>query len=126
MTWLLFDPQDVIDLHDDVLNPGELQGMAGDKSLEGVLGRVESRLGYGQIADIFELAAVYCLAISQGHVFNDANKRTAFAAMDSCLSNHGVVVDWVAKEVGDTVIHVAQGKIDETELAEWLRQQATE
>lgn len=125
MVWLLFELADIIDLHDDVLNPGELQGMAGDKSLEGVLGRVESRLHYGQITDIYDLAAAYCLAISQGHVFNDANKRTSFAAMDSCLCNHGIVMNWAVQEVGDKIIAVAQGNIDETQLADWLRSQVS-
>jgi death-on-curing protein len=123
MTWFLYDPQDIIDLHDDVLNPGELSGMAGDKSLEGVLGRVESRLNYRQIHDVYDLAAAYCLAISQGHVFNDANKRTSFAAMDTCLCSHGVEIDWIIVEIGNKIIEVAQGKINETDLANWLREQ---
>ena len=122
--WLLFSSQDIIDLHNDVLNPGELQGMAGNKSLDGILGRIDSRIHYGQIIDIFDLAAVYALALSQGHVFNDANKRTAFAAMDLCLCNHGVTIVWQHEEVGDMIIRVAQGQVDETELANWLRQQA--
>ena len=119
--WLLFSPQDVIDIHDGVLNPGELSGLAGSKSLEGILGRVDTRLQYGQVTDIYDLAAVYALAVSQGHVFNDGNKRTAYAVMDLCLSNHGVVMAWQTEEVGQIIIDIAQGKVDETELAAWLR-----
>jgi len=122
--WLLYSPQDIIDLHDDVLNPGELQGMAGNKSLEGVLGRVDNRIQYGLVADVFDLAAAYGLAVSQGHVFNDANKRTAFATIDTCLSSHGIVIEWNVAEIGDKIIQVAQGNVDESELAAWLRERA--
>ena len=113
--------QDVLDLHDDVLNPKELPGLAGDKSLEGVLGRVDFRISYGQIQDEFDLAAAYAVAISQGHVFNDGNKRSAFAAMDMALVLNGIVFRWQEKEVGDVIIKTAQGQLDETELATWLR-----
>ncbi len=123
--WLLFSPQDIIDIHDNVLNPGELIGQAGDKSLPGMLGRIDSRLQYSQIQDIFDLAAAYALAIAQGHVFNDANKRTAFAAMDLCLCNHGIQINWDVSAVGDMIILVAQGHVDETELAAWLRQRTS-
>ncbi len=60
-----------------MLNPGELTGRARDKSLEGALARVDNRLAYGLIVDVFDLAAATAVAIAQGHCFNDANKRTA-------------------------------------------------
>ena len=63
----------VVDIHDEVLNPGELTGLALDKSLEGALARVENRIAYGLIDDVFDLAAAYAVAIAQGHCFNDAN-----------------------------------------------------
>lgn len=120
--WHQLSVQDVIDLHDEVLNPKELTGFAGDKSLEGALGRVDFRITYGQITDEFDLAAAYAVAISQGHVFNDGNKRTAFAAMDMTLLINGVVMRWDTKVVGDIIIAVAEGKLVEDELAKWLRE----
>jgi len=38
------------------------------------------------IKDVYELAACYATYIAIGYTFNDANKRTAFAAMDICLT----------------------------------------
>lgn len=119
--WLLFSHQDIVDIHDSVLNPGELTGFAGNKSLDGALGRVESRIQYGSVTDEFDLASAYALSIAQGHVFNDGNKRTAFAVMDMCLYNHDFVMKWDVIEVGDIIIQVAQGKIDEVALATYLR-----
>ena len=111
----------MVAVHDAVINPGELQGLAGDKSLEGALARVEFRLAYGLIDDVFDLAAAHAAAIATGHVFNDANKRTAFQVMDLCLAAHGVTRDWVPDVVGPVIIDLAQGKIDEVALAAWLR-----
>lgn len=121
MTYVLLPANIVADLHDSVLNPGELTGFAGDKSLESSLARVENRLVYGLITDAFHLAASYCTVIATGHCFNDGNKRTAFDAMNFCLELHGVSLDWRTEEVGDKVILLAQGLIDEVDLAEWLR-----
>ena len=120
--WLL-SAQEVISLHDSVLNPGELTGLAKDKSLEGALSRVEFRLQYGFVNDVYDLAAIYAVAIAQAHAFNDANKRTAHAATKLTLKVHGTKLNILPKVVGDIIIEVAQGKLDETELAEWLRAQ---
>ncbi|MFM2355452.1 MAG: hypothetical protein RLZZ528_1188 [Pseudomonadota bacterium] len=114
----------VVAIHDEVLNAGEIPGRALDKSLEGALARVDNRLAYGMIEDVFDLAAAYCLAIAQGHCFNDGNKRTAFRAMNAVLVTNKVRVVWITEDVGQTIIRAAQGKMDETSLAEWLRHQA--
>jgi len=122
MTWQLLTVDMVDALHDAVLNPGELPGRARDKSLDGALARVENRLAYGMINDVFDLAAAYAIAIAQGHCFNDANKRTAHLAMDICLDLNGVQAAWQYQEIGPVIIRAAQGLLDEGELAHWLRQ----
>lgn len=123
--WRLFTTAEVIKLHDAVLNEGELQGMAGSKSLDGALSRVEFRINYGMVNDVYDLAAMYAVAVSQAHAFNDANKRTAHATMKACLKIHGVRWFVETRLVGDKIREVAQGKVDETELAAWLREQST-
>ena len=77
MSFLLLSVDHIIAIHNEVLELNELQGMAGDKSIEGALSRVDNRLKYGLIEDIYSLAASYATAISQAHCFNDGNKRTA-------------------------------------------------
>ncbi len=121
MELVLLSVADVITLHDTVINQGELQGLAGSKSLEGALSRVDFRITYGVIKDVFELSATYAIAIAQGHVFNDANKRTAYATMELCLHLNGEHIPFDTQEVGDVIIKVAQGHMDESELATWLR-----
>jgi len=122
MTYELLTVDLVDAIHDAVLNPGELTGRAQHKSLEGALARVENRLAYGMINDVFDLAAAYAIAIAQGHCFNDANKRTAHQAMDICLDLNGVQAAWQYQEIGPVIIRAAQGMLDEGELALWLRQ----
>lgn len=121
MTFQLVSVDVVIALHDSVLNPGELPGLAKDKSLDGALSRVENRLAYGMIEDVFDLAAAYATAVAQGHCFNDGNKRTAFEAMNFCLSTNGFRLTYDAVETGDMIIRLAQGLIDDGHLGDWLR-----
>ena len=122
MTFSLLTPDQVVDLHDAQMNPGELQGRAGGKSLEGALARVDNRLAYGLIADICDLAAAYAVAVAQGHCFNDGNKRAAFRAMDAILILNGVHPRYATEDAGQVIIRAAQGLLDEGELAYWLRQ----
>lgn len=124
MTFVTLSTGMVERIHDAVLNPGELTGRARDKSLDGALARVDNRLAYGMIGDVFDLAAAYAIAIAQGHCFNDANKRTAHQSMDVCLDLNGIQITWTAEDVGPVIIRAAQRLLDEGELAEWLRQRA--
>lgn len=124
MSFLLLSAEQIETLHDLVLNPGELPGRALDKSLEGALARVDNRLVYGMIEDVFDLAAAYAEAIAQGHCFNDANKRTAYRAMIVCLRLNGVTLTHDTEDVGQRIIRLAQRLDDAGDMAEWLRAQA--
>lgn len=109
-------------IHDAVLNPGELPGLALDKSLDSAIARVENRVAYGMIGDLFDLAAAYAMAIARGHCFNDANKRTAYRVMQVVLDMNGVAEPDLPEDViGQRIIALAQGLIDDGDLAEWLR-----
>ncbi|MCP3968822.1 MAG: type II toxin-antitoxin system death-on-curing family toxin [Rhodobacteraceae bacterium] len=121
MTLLLLSPGQVRAIHDAVLNPGELTGEALDKSLEGALARIVNRLAYGMIGDVFDLAAACAVAVATGHCFNDGNKRSAHQAMDVGLDVNDIQINWAFDEIGPLIIEVAQGLVDEGELAQWLR-----
>ena len=126
MSFRLLTPAQVETLHDLILNPGELPGRAQDKSLDGALARVDNRLVYGMIEDVFDLAAAYAAAISQGHCFNDGNKRTAYRSMIVCLKLNGVTLTHETEEIGQQVIRLAQGLIEEDAMAQWLRTKSGE
>lgn len=126
MDFITLTPDMVAAIHDAVLNPGELPGRALDKSLDGALGRVDNRLAYGLIEDVFDLAAAYCVAVAQErHCFNDGNKRTAFRVMQVVLDLNGQAEPPLPPEtLGDVIIRVAQRQMEEGALAEWLRGRA--
>lgn len=115
--------QQIIMIHESVIGPHELQGFAGSKSIEAVIARINNRIAYGLIDDIYALAACYACYISVGRVFNDANKRTAFMSMDLCLLINGIQLSYEADVIGQIIVKASQGLIDEADLAQWLRNQ---
>jgi death-on-curing protein len=121
MSFLLLSVDHIIAIHAEVLELNELQGMAGDQSLEGALSRVDNRLNYGLIEDIYSLAACYATAVSQAHCFNDGNRRTAFQVMDLILDLNGINAIWDVEAVGQKIVLLSQSKLDEADLAQWLR-----
>jgi len=118
---IILGTQDILQIHENVINPNELQGLAPDKSLDATLTRVENRIRYGMIRDEYDLAACYAVVIAVGHVFNDAKKRTALRSMDICLQLNGIFLKYDTVEMGQTIINVAQKRIDEIELSYYLR-----
>jgi len=80
MSFFLLSLDHVMAIHDEVLELNELQVMAGDQSLEGALSRVDNRLKYGLMDDIYSLAASYAAAIFQAYCFNDGNKQPHLSA----------------------------------------------
>ena len=121
---IFLSTRDVVEIHGSVIGPNELHGLARNKSIEAIISRIDNRIAFGMIRDVYELAACYACYISVGHAFHDANKRTAFATMDLCLTLNGIELDYIDVEIGPLIIKAAQGIVDETELAEWLRIQA--
>ena len=117
----LLDIEVIFLIHKKVINVNELQGLARDKSLEAALNRVENRINYGVIQDGYDLAATYTVVIARGHVFNAANKRTAFKAMEVCLKLNNIFLSFDEKITCEIIVKVAQGSIDEIKLAYYLR-----
>ena len=111
----------IVIIHESVISPKELQGMARNKSIEAVIGRIENRLAYGLVGDVFDLAACYACYIAVGHCFHDANKRTAHSSMQIILKLNGINIEYEVEQLGNKIIEAAQGIIEEDELAAFLR-----
>lgn len=88
------------------------------------MARVDNRITYGVITDVFDLAAAYAITVARGHCCNDGNKRTAFRVMNAVLALNGVPFTWNSVETGQTIIRAAQGRREEPDLADWLRSQS--
>src|SRR6185312_3994132 len=113
----------VLLIHDYILQeiPG-LSGLCRDKSLAATLHRIDDHVFYDGINNLFEIAALYAIAIAQGHPFLDGNKRTALVSMVSFLSLNGITVTAQNDEIEDIMVNVAEKKITQAELTSWLKQ----
>lgn len=85
-------------------------------ALEGALGRIEHRVHYGNLDDVFEIAGLYAEAIARGHAFSDANKRTALVAALTYLLLEGFVVERT-QALEEIMVDVAEKRIDYLTLA---------
>ena len=71
--------------------------------------------------DLFEMAATYLFHITQNPPFVDGNKRTGAVASLVFLSLNGVEIKADENEFENTVLSVAEGKIDKTVVAKFFR-----
>ncbi|MBA3536695.1 MAG: type II toxin-antitoxin system death-on-curing family toxin [Tatlockia sp.] len=60
--------------------------------IEGAVNRIINEYHYKGTTDIFELAALYLIAIAKAHAFPDANKRTAYQAALMFLDLNGIFI----------------------------------
>jgi death-on-curing protein len=111
----------VLAMHGRLLSEhGGAPGLRDAALLDSALTRPQQLLAYGD-PDIYDLAAAYASGIVNNHPFVDGNKRTGFMATYVFLAVNGLRV--IAAEV-DTVRSVtllADGEIDESTFAAWLR-----
>ncbi len=115
--------EEVIKIHDDILNnSGGLVGISLDKSLEAALNRAENYSFYEDVNDLFEIASIYCIAIAQGHLFNDGNKRTAFAVMYNFLEINGYELNAKSEVIVDIMLKIAEKKLTKKELSKWIKE----
>jgi death-on-curing protein len=121
MHFFTLDESDVIEIHESVIAVNELQGLAVNKSLASVLARLQNRLDYGFIVDVFHYAACAGIFIAKGHCFNDANKRTAAAVVHLILKVHDLEPQFPNMDLGIWIIRTVEGKLSEDTLADLLR-----
>jgi death-on-curing protein len=111
-------------LHDEILLPENIPGER-EGRLEGVHGRIEARVYYLEIGDVFDVAAITGTYLAMGHAFVDGNKRTAFACIDVILAVAGAPLEYSDPPEEDPlfsiIIQCAQGILNENHLADYLR-----
>lgn len=102
---------------------GGSQGIRDQGLLESAVFRPQASV-FGQDAypAIFEKCAVLGYSLIQNHPFLDGNKRTGFAAMHLMLLINGYDLTSNPKEEVAMAENVASGKMNEPEIALWLKQ----
>jgi len=120
MKWV--SAQEVIAFHDRLLAvlPG-IKGMPEPQRAEAIIYRVQNQLYYEGVEDIFVLAAIYLMAISRGHIFNDGNRRTAFFATMVFLNRNGIAIRDEDNELEELTVSAATGDATTEVIAAVLR-----
>lgn len=121
MTLQFISAEEIITFHDKLLSvtPG-VPGMPDPGRAEALLYRVLNKYEYEGISDLWNLAAMYLLAISRGHIFNDGNKRTALFIALLFLKRNGVSLPANPAYV-ELTVDAAAGRLSVEEIAGRLR-----
>lgn len=113
---------DVLFIHDSVLaESGGLPGTSPDKSLPSALHRIYDYITYEGVTNLYEIAALYAIAIAQGHTFNDGNKRTAMISMVNFLLLNNIALNVSNEEIEDKMVDIANKKVSRVELTAWIK-----
>jgi death-on-curing protein len=102
---------------------GGMHGLRDEALLDSALAQPEATFGGEYLhTDMWEMAAAYAFHLCSNHPFLDGNKRIAAVAMGTFLGINGrpLVVDEV--ELYQTIMAVADGRMDKAGLAAWLHQ----
>jgi death-on-curing family protein len=115
--------QEVIVLHDMAIkNWGGRSGLLNFAALDAAVGRVKTALSYDEQPDPVHAACLYAHAISRNHGFADGNKRTAYAAMTTCLAVNGYAIENIEPEdMANLIIDLASGSMPLEEFEVLIR-----
>ena len=101
---------------------GGLDGIRDPGMLSSALARPKNAFAYSQPKpDIAALAAAYAFGIIKNHPFMDGNKRTAYVLCRTFLKLNGHDINATDVEKYQTFLAVAEGALDESQLAQWIR-----
>ena len=71
------------------------------------------------------LAAAYAFGLVKGHPYRDGNKRIGFLAMVTFLGINGHELEAPEAEVVAEFLALADGRVSENELADWIRERVS-
>ena len=97
-------------------------GVRDEALLESALARPRQLFAYGHPPpDLAALAASLAFGIARNHPFVDGNQRTAAVACEAFLVLNGAALRASNLELYPAYLSLAEGVLDETEFADWLR-----
>ncbi|MBR5941434.1 MAG: type II toxin-antitoxin system death-on-curing family toxin [Neisseriaceae bacterium] len=118
----MIDLQIVLSIHERILSVEMgFKGSVDIGKLESAINRITHWQLYENTDNIFDIAALYAIAIAKAHAFSDGNKRTAMVTMLSYLETQGVVIQ---EDTGldDIMVAVADSQISLEELSLFLQE----
>ena len=106
---------------DQLREHGGLPGIRDENVLESALARPQQKWHYAEQPDIATLAAGYGFGLVRNHPYRDGNKRIGFLAMVTLLGMNGYNLEASDADVVTEMLALADGRVSEEELADWLR-----
>jgi death on curing protein len=100
---------------------GGLSGVRDEAALESALARPRQKWHYAPTVDLALLAAAYGFGLVKNHPYRDGNKRIGFLAIVTFLGVNGHELDATDAEVISEIVALADGRVSEEALAEWIR-----
>lgn len=111
----------VCEVHDAILKTTSgFKGNVDTNRLNSALSRIDQRMAYDNLSDVFDVAALYAVSIAKAHAFADGNKRTALVTMLVFLDMHGIEVP-PGQGLDDLMVTVAASEVSEDRLSEIMR-----
>lgn len=104
---------------------GGLSGVRDMGLLESALERPRHLYCYNDQASLFDLAAALCVGLIKNHPFSDGNKRTGLLATRAFLFLNRQALEPEEFDEVETMVSVADGRLDEVKLAGWLKVHST-
>jgi death-on-curing protein len=117
--WPTFD--DIIELSYHAVD--NHQGFRDDRLIDGALGATRNLMGFVGITDVYLLAAHLLSKIQRQQALVEGNKRTATLTALYFLEENGVETEGIpAQTFAELVVDLAEGRINEEQMAEFIRQ----
>lgn len=121
--WRWIKESSVLAIHDAQLaEHGGMPGVRDMSLLLSALARPQNLASYGSPEpDLAALSAAYVVGITRNHAFVDGNKRTGLVVALSFIQKNGYLVQPNQRDAVNTMLAVADGRLSESELAQWFR-----
>lgn len=122
MTIKYLTTEHVLSFHNDILkDTQEDKGLAPHTSIDSALNRIDDHIAYDGLEDIYEIAALYGIAVAKGHCFNNGNKRTALLCMVAFLEINNIEIDVSNEVIEEVMVEIATDKMNKKQLTDWLK-----
>jgi death-on-curing protein len=110
-------------IHNDQLREhGGLPGIRDENVLESALARPQQKWHYAEKVDMASLASAYGFGLVKNHPYRDGNKRIGFLAIVTFLGINGHDLEATDAEVIAEILALADGRVSEEELTDWIRE----
>jgi death-on-curing protein len=118
-TWIT--KSTVLAIHNEQLaEHGGLPGLRDENGLESALARPHHLMTYST-PDVIDLAASYACGFGQRQHFIDGNKRVSAVVTELFLELNGKTLIADDMEIVETWLALAANRMNEAEMAAWLR-----